>query len=165
MANQELESAIEELNRSHSLPVYEGFDVAWLAVLKIANLLPGVTEGVRMAELLNRLSEDSARHIVKSKEIDTLINPEPPLESILSSPHERLNRDGTRQELESVRLHRNDDPKLALEKLAAVLKRIRNRRSHGFKSPTGPRDVEILGAGLLLLRLVGLSAAEAMGAK
>ena|SRR5271157_5284975 len=112
MANQELESAIEELNRSHSLPVYEAFDVAWLAVLKIANLLPGVTEGARIAELLNQLSEDSARHLLRSKEVDTLVNLDPPLESVLSSPHERLNREVTRQELESVRLHRDDDPKL-----------------------------------------------------
>jgi hypothetical protein len=162
MMNAELESAIGELNRTFGLPVYEAFDVAWIAVLKIANLLPGREEDDRLLELLGRIPQDTVRHVLNRQEVDTLLNLQPPLETILSSRHERLNAERTGLELAMVRIHRNDDPKTAMGNLARVLKRIRNRRAHGFKTPEAPRDNEILGSALWILRLIGLSAAEAL---
>lgn len=160
-----LDSAISELNRTFGMPAYEAFDVAWIAVVKIANLLPGKTEHDRMMELLNRISDDTVQFILAQPQVDSLLNLTPPLESILESPHERLNASRTVKELEFVRQHRNDDSKAALQNLAEVLKRVRNRRAHGFKTPDGPRDLEILEPSVWLVRLVGLSAAEALGAK
>jgi len=165
MTNVDLDSAIEELNRTSELSVYEAFDVAWIAVIKIANLLPGANEHARVKELLNRMPEDSVRHVLQRQEVNTLLELEPPLETILSSPHERLNAERTAIELETVNLHREDDPKLALLSVAEVLKRVRNRRAHGFKTPDGPRDSQILGSALGILRLIGLSAAEALSAE
>jgi hypothetical protein len=162
--NADLDSAIKELNRTFGLPVYEAFDVAWIAVLKIANLLPGRKEQDRLLNLLDRIPQDTLRHVLRRQEVDTLLNLQPPLETILSSRHERLDAERTGQELAMVRNHRNDDPKTAIRNLAEVLKRIRNRRAHAFKTPEGPRDNEILGSALWILRLIGLSAAEALGA-
>jgi len=165
MTSVELDSAIEELNRASELPAYEGFDVAWIAVIKMANLLPGSTEHARLLELLNRLPEESVRHILRQQEVDTRLNLQPPLETVLSAKYERRDAGRTAEELDMVRRHREDDPKLALRTLADVLKRIRNRRAHGFKTPEGPRDAEILGSTLGLLRLVGQSAAEVLDAE
>jgi hypothetical protein len=165
MSQAELNSAIADLNRTFGMPAYEGFDVAWIAVIKIANLLPGSSEHARLLELLNRLPEESIRFILQQQKVDTLLNLEPPLETILSSRREPLNATRTAEELDVVRRDRESNPKLALHKLADVLKRIRNRRAHGFKTPKGPRDNEILGSGLWILRLIGLSAAEVLGAK
>ena len=165
MSNAELDSAITDLNRTFGPSVYEAFDVAWIAVIKIANLLPGSSEHARLSKLLNRLPDESIRYILQLEQVDRLLNLEPPLETILSFRHERLIAKRTAEELEVVRRHRDDNPKLALHKLADVLKRIRNRRAHGFKTPKGPRDSEILGSALWILRLIGLSGAEALGAK
>ncbi len=165
MTSPELDSAIEELNRTFSLPVYEAFDVAWVAVIKIANLLPGDSEHRRLVRLLDKLPEDSIRSVLQKNEVDTLLNLEPPLETIISSQHERLDAERTARELEDVKLYRTEDPRVALRSLAEILKRIRNRRAHGFKTPDGPRDAEILGSGLWVLRFIGYAAAEAMGAK
>jgi hypothetical protein len=115
MLNPELNSAIADLNRSIGLRAYEAFDVAWTAVIKIANLLPGSSEHARLLELLNRLPEESVRHILEQQEVDTLLNLEPPLETVLSYRHERLKAERTARELAIVRRNRNTEPKLALQ--------------------------------------------------
>jgi hypothetical protein len=161
----ELNTAIKDINRTFGLRPYEGFDVAWIAVIKMANMLPGSKEHDRLVELADRLSDDAIRHILHSDELDTLLHLNPPLETVLSFPHEHLDAARTAAELEQVRLHRNTNPKLALRNLVQVLKRIRNRRAHGFKTPDGPRDDEILSAAVWLVRIIGLSAAEALGAR
>jgi len=48
MTNADLNSAVEELNRTSEVSVYEASDVAWIAVIKIANLLQ-VTGNIRAA--------------------------------------------------------------------------------------------------------------------
>ncbi len=164
MTNLELETYVGELNRSLDLPVYDAFDRAWIAVVKIANTLPGSKEHDRMLGLLELLSDDAVREVLHSPAVHTLLGLDPPLESVLTFPHERLDRDRTAVLLQDVRKHHAGDPKLALQRLAEVLKRIRNRRAHGFKTPEGPRDNEILGAALARLRLIGLSAAEVLKA-
>jgi hypothetical protein len=161
----EVDAAIKDINGTFGLRPYEAFDVAWIAVIKMANMLPGSTEHHRLVELGNRLSDDAIRHILQSEELDTLLNLKPPLETILSFPHERLDAERTARELEQVRVYRNSQPKLALRNLVDVLKRIRNRRTHGFKTPDGPRDKEILSAAVWLVRIIGLSAAEGLCAR
>ena len=71
----ELNSAIAELNRTFQLEAYEAFEVAWVAVLKIANLLPGKSEHDRLKELLDRMPLDYARSIMARPEVDTLHQP------------------------------------------------------------------------------------------
>jgi hypothetical protein len=165
MTSAELDAAKEELTRTFTLPAYEAFDVVWIAVIKLANLLPGKEEHDRLLALLDRLSEDSVRDILQRRQVDTLLNLQPPLETVRSSEYERLNAGQTADNLEMVRRHRADDPKLALRNLAEVLKRIRNRRAHGYKTPEGRRDKDILESAVELLRLVGFSAVKALDAE
>jgi hypothetical protein len=157
-----LDSATSELDRTLNLNAYEGFEVAWVAVIKIANLLPGDSEHKRLIELLNLLPDKTIRSIFKSEDVDALLELKPPLETILNSPHERLNEKRTKRELNQVRQLRNTKPKTALKNLAEILKRVRNRRAHGFKTSKGPRDTEILQPSFRLVRSVGYAAAEAM---
>jgi len=42
-----------------------------------------------------------------------------------------------------------------------VLKRVRNRRAHGFKTPDGPRDRDILEASADILQSLGETAVDA----
>jgi hypothetical protein len=163
VSNPELDSALADLNRTFGLDVYEAVDVAWTSVVKIANVFPGSSEHARFLEMLNRLSEESVRYILHQQAVDALLNLQPPLETILSYRHERLYAERTARELEVVRHNRDTDPKLALHNLAEVLKRIRNRRAHGFKTPKRARDNEILDSATRILQLIGVSAAEVMG--
>jgi hypothetical protein len=86
----EVDAAIKDINGTFGLRPYEAFDVAWIAVIKMANMLPGSTEHHRLVELGNRLSDDAIRHILQSEELDTLLNLKPPLETILSFPHSHM---------------------------------------------------------------------------
>lgn len=159
------EAARAELKRSYDLSPYEAVDVAWVAVIKLANLLPGASEHERLLALLERLSLEWIQSILSHNAVDTLLNLDPPLESVVTTPHERLDAKRAAQELAIVRKYRIDEPKLALLNLAKILKRVRNRRAHGFKTPYGPRDQEILGAAAPLLQAVGEAAADVVTEK
>ena len=91
MTHDELDAAIGGLNRSFGQPAYEAFDVTWIAVIKIANTLPGEREHDRLVRLLELLPEEAALGILQRPEVDTLLNLQPPLETLLSSRYERLN--------------------------------------------------------------------------
>ena len=165
MDEDRLQAGVEDLNRTFTLPPYEGFEVAWVALIKLANLLEGSSEHKRLEALLDRLSEDVVQSLLAGPAVDELLSLDPPLETILADPHERLDAERTAQELGAARTLRRSDPKEALRNLTYVLKRFRNRRAHGFKTPSGPRDREILAAGVRIARDVGAAAAEALGAK
>lgn len=152
---EQLKCIRAELARSRSLHPYEAVDVAWVAVVKTANLLPGNSEHDRMLALLDRLPENHLRPILQRQSVDTLLDLDPPLESILTAKHERVNAPRTATELAIVRAKRGSDPKQALRSLADVLKRVRNRRAHGFKTPEGARDKEILEASADILQTLG----------
>jgi len=158
----QLESAFSDLKRAVSLKPYEAVDVAWVAIIKMANLLPGKSEHLRLKQLLEKLPDDQIKILLKSPAVEELLNLDPPLESLMYHKHERLNFDRTRDELEVVKAEREENPKLALEKLAYVLKRIRNRRAHGFKTPEGPRDQQILSATTQILQELGKIAVEVL---
>ena len=129
---EELKSIGTEISRSRDLPPYEAVDVAWVALVKAANLLAGKSEGKRMFALVARLPEAGMRAILQREAVNALINLDPPLESVLTSPHEELDQKLTAEQLEIVRSKRDTHPKEALENLGLVLKRVRNRRAHGF---------------------------------
>jgi hypothetical protein len=160
----QLEAAWAELKRSYSLSPYEAADVAWVAIIKLANLLPGASEHKRLLALVDRLPTERVRTILALEGVDVLLNLDPPLESVPSMAHERLDPTRTAQELAVVRKHRVNDSKVALVNLAEVLKRVRNRRAHAFKTTSGPRDYEILSAAATILQALGQAAAEAVQA-
>jgi len=108
-----------------------------------------------MLALLEQLPVDFVHRLLHRPSVDALLNLNPPLESLLSAKHERLNAQRTADELATVRERRGNDPKAALRALADVLKRVRNRRAHGFKTPDGPRDAEILQATADILQEIG----------
>lgn len=159
---EQLKGIRAELSRSRRLPAYEGVDVAWVTVVKTANLLTGDSEHDRMLALLDRLPENCLRLILQRHAVDTLLNLDPPLESLLTAKYERLNAPRTSGELAVVRTKRASDPKVALRSLADVLKRVRNRRAHGFKTPNGPRDKEILEASADILQTLGEAAVDTL---
>jgi hypothetical protein len=162
-AKAQMETAWAELKRSYGLSDYEAVDVAWVALIKTANLLTGKSERSRLSALLESLPEDRVRVLLAHEAIDSLLSLDPPLETVLSMPHERLDPARTAKELAALRENRDRNPKLALLNLAEILRRIRNRRAHGFKTPYGLRDQQILGAAAPILRAVGELSIETVG--
>lgn len=162
-AKTQMETARAELKRSYALSDYEAVDVAWVAVIKIANLLTGNSEYSRLITLLERLPEDRVRTLLAHKAIDSLLSLDPSLETVLSIPYERLDAERTAKELFALRQNRDHNPKVALRNLAEILKRIRNRRAHGFKTPYGLKDQQILGAAAPILRAIGEASIETVG--
>jgi len=150
----QVRAAARDLERSSSLSDYEAVDVVWVAIIRIANLEDAQNEHKRLLALLNRFSDAKVVNLLASPSVDALLDLVPPLESIRVFVHERLDVQRTADELSVVRAKRASDPKTALASLAETLKRIRNRRAHGFKTPDGPRDQEILGAASDILRKV-----------
>jgi hypothetical protein len=152
---EQIQGVQAELARSRGLPPYEAIDAAWLALLKATNMLPGKNEHVRTAALLQRLTPDSIRPVLHSAAVNTLLNLTPPLESLLTAAHEEIDGPHTARQLDVVRSQRQNTPHEALTKLVSVLRRVRNRRMHGFKTPDGPRDEEILTAATDILQQLG----------
>jgi hypothetical protein len=109
-----------------------------------------------------RSDADAAAHVLQEPSVEALIEIQPPLESIASNQHERLDEERAQHLVETVRANQDSDPKSAIIALAEVLKRIRNRRAHGFKTPDGPRDEEILGNAAEIIRAMVLHAAKAL---
>jgi hypothetical protein len=160
---KQLQTIRADLVRSRTLPAYEAVDVAWVAVVKTANLLSGDSEHRRLLVLLDRLPENRIRLILQHKSVDALLNLDPPLESVFSAPpYERLDVSRTAKELSVVRGQRENGPRQALLNLTQMLKRVRNRRAHGFKTPDGPRDQVILEASAHILRSLGETAVDAL---
>jgi hypothetical protein len=120
-------------------------DLEWVAIIRVANLEDAQSEHKRFLALLDRLPAAEIAGLLAAPSVDALLDLDPPLESIRSFVHERLDVQRTADELASVRDNRASEPKVALASLAETLKRIRNRRAHGFKTPDGPRDQVVLG--------------------
>ena len=130
---------------------YAAVNTLWLALLKLANLESGQKEHTRISALLDRIPEDAIRAIVDSPAVDSLLKLHPPLETVVSHPHERLETAEVKAALEKVRVSRSSAPREAMTALGIVLKKIRNKREHGFKTRLGLRDSEILGPARQLL--------------
>ena len=146
---QNIRRDIEEADQSSD---YVAVDLLWVALLKRANEMLGTKEHKRMLALVNTIPLEKQREILHHPAVDSLLNLDPPLESVLANPHEHLDPEKTAEALIKVRTFRDSNPSLALSKLGEILKRIRNKRAHGFKTPKGNRDSQILGAARQILR-------------
>jgi hypothetical protein len=141
---------------------YGAVNGLWVCVVKLANLMPRIAEEhEQIASLLRGFSREEALMIVSDRGVDDLLNLQPPLETVLAENSEKLYPLPAARQLERIRNRRTSDPRAALMALFEILQRIRNKREHGFKTPEGPRDDQILGAAALVLnRLVTMALAR-----
>jgi len=159
---QSLDAVIRDLNNTFYLSPYDGFQVAWDAIIKMANLIPKDKEPDRMVTLLKIIPEEKVKALLSDSAVDEILNIRPLLATLLSNQHKRINDDNTSHELaEFIRL-RTIDPGAALIILTAVLKRIRDHRVHGFETKEGSRDEVIFRSSLRLLYKLGGFAAECL---
>lgn len=152
-----------DLGAAERLSDYEAVEVLWVALIKAANRMQGATEHQRMLALVRRMPVLQVREVLHDPAVESLLALDPPLETVLADPNERLYPEDTKKALDQILGQRDRNPTEAVLGLGEVLKRIRNKRAHGFKTRKGPRDREILGAArLILLRLCEL-AVEVLG--
>lgn len=159
---QNLSSIEEEIRSAENLADYEAVDVLWVALLKLANRMQGTNEHRRMRALVAAFEIETVRSILGLRAVDNLLGLDPPLETVLTDPHERLEKGAAEGSLNTVRQCRTTDPRAALLAMGEILKRIRNKRAHGFKTRNGPRDREILGAARAILIALCRAALEAV---
>jgi hypothetical protein len=139
-----LDDVRSDIEAATSESDYVAVNTLWLALLKLANLENAPKELARMVALVDRIPEDAIYAIVENPTVDSLLNLDPALETVVSHPRERLETAEVKAALEKVRVSRSSSPREALSGLGFVLKTIRNKREHGFKTRFGPRDSEIL---------------------
>jgi hypothetical protein len=139
-----LEDVRSELEAAGAEPDYLAMNTLWLSLVKLANLEEGENEYPRIVKLVNRIPEPTIRALVTLEAIDSLLTLDPPLETVLSHPRERLQTKKVTEALQKIRMLRSSAPREAMAELGFVLKAIRNKREHGFKTRLGPRDSEIL---------------------
>lgn len=149
----DLEAAADERD-------YAAVNTLWLALLKLANLEDGQSELARMGALMGRIPEAKVRVIVGDAAVDALLNLDPPLETVVSHPREKLKTEQVSAALDKIRMHRASSPREALAEMGFVLKTIRNKREHAFKTRDGLRDTEILRPARRLLNQLGQAALE-----
>ena len=107
---------------------------------------PQPDEFGRVRSLVSRLPLESVSRVLANAGVDELLDLDPPLETVLAHRHERLETVQVHESIAAIRARRLVAPREALVELGSLLKRIRNKLEHGFKTPSGPRDQEILGA-------------------
>jgi len=107
-----------------------------------------------MLNLVTCISLESINNIVLSHAVSDLIQLDPPLETVLASPHERLYPNKIKSSISNFIIFRESDPRIALIHLGDILKIIRNKRAHGFKTRNGHRDKEILAATHAILQML-----------
>jgi hypothetical protein len=159
---QSLSSIKEEIQSAENMADYEAVDVLWVALLKLANRMQGNNEHRRMLALVGAFEVETVRSILGLRAVDSLLHLDPPLETVLADPHEHLEKGAAEQSLNTVRQCRTTDPPPALLAVGEILKRIRNKRAHGFKTRNGPRDCEILAAARSILAALCRAALEAV---
>jgi len=164
--NDKTISIAREAADARTLPPYRAVNGLWVCLVKLANLLPRVgEEHEQIASLLRGFSREEACVVVSDEGVDALLNLQPPLETVLADDGERLYPLPAARELGRVRERRTSDPKAALAALFQILQRIRDKREHGFKTPEGSRDDQILNAAASVLnRLIGVAVARAWAA-
>lgn len=147
----EMKTIEREYERAKTLEDYEAVNVLWLVLLKVAYQMSGTTEHERLKALIEKFPIISAKELLASPAVDSLTNLSPPLETVLVSRHERLDEKKLQNTLEVIRREKEINPIAALICLGEILKRIRNKREHGFKTPYSSRDSEILSASRTIL--------------
>jgi hypothetical protein len=141
---EQFDLTVEDMIKAITLSDYEAVEVLWVALIKFSNLLSETSEHKRMENLVSQLSIESLNYIISDPSIDELLKLEPPLETILVNPHERLCSVETKQAISNFYACRGNKPIESVLSLGEILKRIRNKRAHGFKTRSGPRDQVIL---------------------
>ena len=133
---------------------YVAVELLWNILVKAAHAKQHRDEFERLLLLIADLDSEQAAKFVHHPAVDALLNLQPPLETVLANPHERLQTQKAAKELAAIRATRVAEPSKAAVFLLSVLKQIRNKRIHGFKTPDGLRDAQILGATRPLLRVL-----------
>jgi hypothetical protein len=151
---RDLESIWLDVHESSELSDYEAVEVLWVALIKISNLFEGNSEHKRIINLIGKLPFKAYSSILNTPEVDELLHIQPPLETILTNPHERLNKEEVQKVIEFIKNRRDSEAYESIIKLGDILKKIRNKRAHGFKTRNGPRDKEILGAARAILKKI-----------
>lgn len=155
-------NALADIKAAASVSDYEAVDVLWVALLKMANTMPGSNEHKRMMNLVQAIPETQIKTCLLSPAVQCLVELDPPLETVLSDPHERHDAEATASAVLTIRTYRETNPRTAMLGLGEILKRIRNKRAHGFKTRKGPRDAEILRAACVILDDLCRASAEAL---
>jgi len=143
-AYMEREQILNEIISTQSLPDYEAFDTLWAVLTKAADLMQGESECQRTESLLERLSEEEIKRLLKDGSVDSLIFLDPPLETILTGPDEKPVEDSTMRIIAKVRSSRDFEPREALANLSEILRRIRDKLAHSFKTESRPGNNEVL---------------------
>jgi hypothetical protein len=134
-------------------PPFQAFDTLWTALAQAANQRAEKSERARMRGLVHLIAPDELTTILTSDALAYLASLDPPLESLLSNEHERLAENETVEAFHRIREQAIASPRLAIDALAEILHRVRNKRAHGFKSSDiETRDGGILRAATILLR-------------
>ena len=128
-----------DIKKAKTLSDYEAVEVLWGAFTNMATLLDDKKEQHSVLTLLDAIQEEDIRPILKLGAIETLIYLDPPLETVLASPHERLESERIEKAIGMVRSSRGSDPRAALRSLGEVLQSIRNTSCLLYTSPS-PRD-------------------------
>ena len=146
----EREQILNEIISTQALPDYEAFDAMWAALTKVVNVMQGEGERERdldrqrMESLFKKLSEEEIKRLLKDGSVDSLIFLEPPLETILADPDEKAVEDSTMRIIAEVRSSRDSAPREALANLGEILRRLRDKLAHGFKTESRPGNNEVL---------------------
>jgi hypothetical protein len=160
VAPELIEQIRGEIAQASRLGPYNGFEQAYVCLVKLALDEPEPKEFARIKRLVNRLRESEISRILLLREVDELLNLKPPLETFLSHETEELRSIETAEAITTVRTKRRSNPRKAVRSLLFVLKNIRNKRDHGFKSADGPRDRIILGSAQSIVVAVAESCAS-----
>lgn len=164
--NESLKTISLEAEEAAGLSPYRAVNGLWVCLVKLANCLPTVgEEHEQVLSLLRKLSRDQASAICGCRGVDALLQLSPPLETVLADERERIQPLGAARELAQVRERLAGDPKAALAALFEIVQRIRDKREHGFKTPDGPRDKEILSAATEILTKMVHATISEMGTR
>lgn len=143
---QNLDAIEQEIAAATRLPVYNRFTQLWHIFLRLSLAEKPKDEFDRVKAMVKRLSKEAVLSILSNPGVDALLNLHPPLETVLTDVHENLEPLGTLKSVTILRTKRTEAPREALLALGLLLKNIRNKLEHGFKTPYGLRDNEILSA-------------------
>ncbi len=146
METPEKEQILSEIVSTQSLPDYEAVDVLWVALTNAASLMKDASErdSERMLSLIEKFSDEEIKRLLNDGSVDSLVFLDPPLETVLADHDEKPDEDSTMRIIAKIRSSRDSDPRETLINLGEIIKRICDKRVHGFKTESGPRDKEIL---------------------
>ena len=134
-----------DIESSTTLPDDEAVDILWKALTKTADLMKSLSGNERnyqiTLKLIEKLSEEEIKRLLKHVSIDSLVFLDPPLETILVDPEGTSVEDSTMRAIGKLRSSRDSEPEEAFISLLVVLERI---HVHEFNAGPEPYNKEIL---------------------